>query len=147
MKTGPNDTSGVVWGIHSFLLLISCFIINTTIVFRHYLCYKGTGWLGECGDSDDENGQTDASGVVWAVSKCFLFLFLFIFIDTIYRLYETISPSTQPQWRRRRRRRHVTVSSLHHSTPTLASNASRWGSFIYFTTIGLAMKKRLKPLF
>ena len=38
MKTGPNDTSGVVWAISKFSI-ISLFLINTNNIFRDYYLF------------------------------------------------------------------------------------------------------------
>ena len=48
MKTGPNDTSGIVWAIGNFVFFLSCFI------YSNYYIWTGMGWYREGGD--DENG-------------------------------------------------------------------------------------------
>ena len=82
-------------------------------------------------------GPNDASGVVWAVSKCFFF-FKFLFVTN--QLYFTTMI---------KQHHHVTMSSLHHSAPHPRFKRESMGKFssFYLLQIGLEMQTCLEPQF
>ena len=71
MKTGPNNTSGVVWAISEFFFFLSSFFLKLTTVYSVYIIV-----VYEICDRRGGGGKNNAPGVVWAISE-FFFSFFF----------------------------------------------------------------------
>jgi hypothetical protein len=54
-RTGPNDASCVVWANSKFFFFRGLKVLTTiTTIFRYYSRSKGTRWLREGGDDENE---------------------------------------------------------------------------------------------
>ena len=72
-KTGPNDASCIVWATGMSFFYFLCVLLIFSVLFRFYLHFKTTGWVGLGGD--EKNGP----------KVCVFFLFrVFLILTNIF---------------------------------------------------------------
>ena len=91
-KMGPNNASGVVWALGTFVLFFSCFYVLTNKL-KFYLCFKCLRRVGV--GCDNKTGLNNAFGPL----VCSFFLFLRVFLLLIFLgpfLYKCPPPTLEP---------------------------------------------------
>ena len=83
-RTGPNDSTRVVWAIgdFSFSLFVLIFFTKVCLLYFRYLELS----MDQCETTMRETGPNDAKRVVWAPGVFFLKLFCFFsLLNYLYR--------------------------------------------------------------